>query len=128
MESNRTDIVEKGSNQGKEHATTPDASGQENELYWRVRPFYSADFDPETGTYHARVELPGIPKEHVKLRVLPDLFDLRATSGHTQYILTEYFPYEMDVNSLEAKYEFGLLLIKGRFKDPLDSAVDIKVS
>ncbi len=74
------------------------------------------------------MELPGVPKEHVKLRVLPEMFDLRATRKHTQYLLTEYFPYELDINSIEAKYENGLLLIKGRFKDPMESAVDIKLS
>nr|MDO8084591.1 Hsp20/alpha crystallin family protein [Candidatus Sigynarchaeum springense] len=101
---------------------------KDEEIYWRVRPYYSADFDSDTGEYNARVELPGVPKEQVRLRVLPDMFDLRATREHTQYLLTEYFPYEMDVNSIEAKYEHGLLLIKGKFKDPLDNAVDIKLS
>ncbi|MEX2681623.1 MAG: Hsp20/alpha crystallin family protein [Candidatus Sigynarchaeota archaeon] len=100
----------------------------DEEIYWRIRPYYSADFDCETGEYNARVELPGVPKENVRLRVLPDMFDLRATREHTQYLLTEYFPYEMDVNSIEAKYEHGLLLIKGKFKNPLDNAVDIKLS
>jgi len=98
---------------------------KEEEIFWRIRPYYSTDFDDETGEYSARVELPGVPKERVKLRVLPDLFDLRATREHTQYLLTEYFPYEMDPASIEAKYEHGLLLIKGKFKDPLDSAVEI---
>jgi len=102
--------------------------GKDEDIYWRIRPVYSADFDSETGEYNARVELPGVPKEHVKLRVLPDMFDLRATRKHTQYLLTEYFPYELDVNSIEAKYENGLLLIKGKFKDPMESAVDIQLS
>lgn len=97
-------------------------------IYWRIRPYYSSDFDSEAGEYNARVELPGVPKDQVKLRVLPEMFDLRATREHTQYLLTEYFPYELDINSIEAKYEHGLLLIKGKFKDPMDSAVEIKLS
>ncbi len=121
-EAKNTDIVE---NESKKDLSE---KGNDEDIYWRIRPNYSADFDSETGEYNARVELPGVPKEHVKLRVLPDLFDLRATRRHTQYLLTEYFPYEMDVNSIEAKYENGLLLIKGRFKDPMESAVDIQLS
>ncbi len=117
-----TSIVE---NQGKKDLSTKEKN---EEIYWRIRPFYSADFDSDTGEYNARVELPGVPKDHVKLRVLPDMFDLRATREHTQYLLTEPFPYELDVNSIEAKFEHGLLLIKGKFKDPLESAVDIKLS
>jgi len=101
---------------------------KDEEIYWRIRPYYSADFDADSGEYNARVELPGVPKDQVKLRVLPEMFDLRATREHTQYLLTEYFPYEMDVNSIEAKYEHGLLLVKGKFKDPMDSAVDIKLT
>jgi len=114
--------------QTKDTSLAENESKKDEEIYWRMRPYYSADFDPETGEYNARVELPGVPKDHVKLRLLPDMFDLRATRQHTQYLLTEYFPYEMDVNSVEARYENGLLLIKGKFKDPLDSAVDIKLS
>jgi len=121
-EAKNTDIVE---NESKKELSE---KANDEDIYWRIRPNYSADFDNETGEYNARVELPGVPKDHVKLRVLPDLFDLRATRQHTQYLLTEYFPYEMDVNSIEAKYENGLLLIKGRFKDPMESAVDIQLS
>jgi len=121
-EAKNTDIVE---NESKKELSE---KGNDEDIYWRIRPNYSADFDNETGEYNARVELPGVPKDHVKLRVLPDLFDLRATRQHTQYLLTEYFPYEMDVNSIEAKYENGLLLIKGKFKDPMESAVDIQLS
>jgi len=121
-EAKNTSMVE---NEAKKELTE---TGKDEDIYWRIRPVYSADFDNETGEYNARVELPGVPKEHVKLRVLPEMFDLRATRKHTQYLLAEYFPYELDVNSIEAKYENGLLLIKGRFKDPMESAVDIKLS
>jgi len=114
--------------QDKDTSMVASVNKKDEDIYWRIRPYYSADFDPETGEYNARVELPGVPKDQVKLRVLPDMFDLRATREHTQYLLTEYFPYEMDVNSIEAKYEHGLLLIKGKFKDPLDSAVDITLT
>jgi HSP20 family molecular chaperone IbpA len=119
------DIAAMATNEDTKDLTT---RSKEDEIYWRIRPFYNADIDNETGIYNARVELPGVPKDHVKLRVLPELFDLRATREHTQYVLTEYFPYELDPNTIEAKYEHGLLLIKGKFKDPLDSAVDIKLS
>nr|MDO8117672.1 Hsp20/alpha crystallin family protein [Candidatus Sigynarchaeota archaeon] len=102
-------------------------SGQDNEIFWRVRPYFSMDFNDATGEFNARVELPGVSKEHVKLRVLPDLFELKATTGHTQYTLCEYFPYEMNVDTIDAKYEHGLLVIKGKFKDPLDNAVQIKI-
>jgi len=112
----------------KEIKTDLAETGKEDDVFWRIRPYYSVDFDYDTGMYNARVELPGVPKEHVKLRVLPELFDVRATRQHTQYLLTEYFPYDVDPNSIEAKYEHGLLLIKGKFKDPLDDAVDIHLS
>jgi len=103
-------------------------SSENSEIYWRVRPYYSMDFDDGTGDFDARVELPGVSKEHVKLRVLPDLFELKATTGHTQYVLCEYFPYEMNVDSINAKYEHGLLVLKGKFKDPLENAVQINLA
>jgi len=101
---------------------------KEPEIWYRVRPHHAFDFDPCTGEFEGEVELPGVAREHVKLRVIPELYELRAAREHTLFTLAEYFPYEIDVDSFKAKYEHGLLLISGKFKDPLAGAVDIKLS
>jgi len=100
---------------------------RKDEIYWRIRPHHLIDFDCETGEFEARVELPGVPKENVKLRILPDLFDINATHKHTLYAITEYFPYVVNIDSVQGKYEHGLLSIKGKFKDKLADAVEINL-
>lgn len=97
------------------------------EIWYRVHPRHNFDFDAKTGEFHVLFELPGVPRENITLKVLPTMYDLRARREHTLYTATHYFPYEVDVDQVEAKYEEGLLTIKGAFKDKLADAVNIKL-
>lgn len=99
--------------------------GDAPKIRYRVRPRMYSNFDSASNAFEFEVHLPGVPKENIHLRVLPDLFDLKATREESLYALTEYFPYPIDVDSLEAKYANGLLRMKGRLKDPLSDAVEI---
>ncbi|MBD3187931.1 hypothetical protein GF325_13930 [Candidatus Bathyarchaeota archaeon] len=97
------------------------------EIWYRVHPRHSFDFDAKAGEFHVVFELPGVPRENITLKVLPTMYDLRARREHTLFTATHYFPYEVDVDQVEAKYEEGLLTIKGAFKDKLADAVNIKL-
>jgi len=103
---------------------------EKKETYiYRIRPRYYTNFDYAKGAFEYEVQLPGVAKDHVKLRILPELYDLHAQRDeHGVFTLTEYFPYEIDPDSVEAKYENGLLKFHGKVKDPMKGAVDIKLS
>ena len=85
------------------------------DIWYRVRPLFSSNLDVSTGEVTCEVQLPGVPKDNVKLRVLPELFDLKGTHAHVLYTLTEYFPFKINVDSLDAQYNDGLLRIKPNF-------------
>ena len=99
--------------------------GDSEDVWYRIRPTYSSHFDYSTGEFTSEVQLPGVPKERVNLRILPELFDLKATWEHVLWTLTEYFPVKVNVDTLDAQYNHGLLRIKVQFLDPLAEAVDI---
>jgi len=98
---------------------------KEDEAWYQIRPTYYSNFDTSAGEFECEVHLPGVGKDDVKLRVLPELFDLKAKREHVLFTLTEYFPCECDINSLDAKYENGLLRLRAKIRNPLESAVDI---
>jgi len=97
-------------------------------IQYRLIPDHYTNIDPSSGEWQIEIHLPGIKKEEISLRVLPDLFDLQAKrSDKNLYCLTEYFPYEISTDSIQAKYENGLLFIKGKIKDPMEKAFEIKI-
>jgi len=97
-------------------------------MQYRMIPDHYTNINSITGEWEIEIHLPGIKKEEINLRVLPDLFDLQAKrTEQNLYCLTEYFPYEISPDSIQAKYENGLLRIKGKIKDPLDKAFEIKI-
>ncbi|MHA1734092.1 MAG: Hsp20/alpha crystallin family protein [Promethearchaeota archaeon] len=98
---------------------------EKDEIWYEVYPNTCSSYDSGEGVFEYEVHLPGVLREDIDLRVLPELFDLKARREHVLYTATEYFPYEVDVGSVEGKYENGLLRISGKFKDPLADAVEI---
>lgn len=100
---------------------------KKDEIWYRVRPYHTYEIDAENGEFNARVEMPGVPKDKVTLKILPELFTLKGQREHTLYTLTEYFPYLIDVDNVDANYESGLLTLKGKFKDRLADAIEINL-
>jgi len=96
-----------------------------DETWYQIRPTYYSNFNSDEREFECEVHLPGVNKDDVKLRVLPELFDIKAKREHVLFTLTEYFPCELDVNSIHAKYENGLLRMKAKIRDPLEDAIDI---
>ncbi|OLS12149.1 MAG: hypothetical protein RBG13Loki_4215 [Promethearchaeota archaeon CR_4] len=100
-------------------------TGESEGVWYRIRPPFSSHFDYSTGEFTCEVQLPGVPKNRVKLRILPELFDLKGTCEHVLYTLTEYFPVKVNVDTLDVQYNHGLLRMKVQFLDPLAKAAEI---
>ncbi len=109
----------------KKTGAVAETKAKRDDTWYEIRPTYYSNFDSDARQFECEIHLPGVKKEEVKLRVLPELFDVKARREHVLFTLTEYFPYELDVNSIQAKYENGLLQLKAKIRDPLADAVDI---
>ncbi|HME51380.1 MAG TPA: hypothetical protein VKM55_04130 [Candidatus Lokiarchaeia archaeon] len=124
-ETDSEEAVEPNSEIVEQKGELAEQTDENEEIWYRIRPPFSSHFDYSTGEFISEIQLPGVPKDHVKLRILPELFDLKGTWKHVLYTLTEYFPVKVNVDTLDAQYNHGLLRMKVQFLDPLAEAVDI---
>lgn len=98
---------------------------------FKIVPYYTWDYDCENSRLEYEISLAGVPKENIKLKVLPTMFHLEAkrveetSEGH--FSLTKYFMDEVDPKSAEAKYDNGLLRFSVKLKNPMDDAIEIKL-
>lgn len=99
----------------------------EPEIRYRIRPKRYFSFDAENKEWTLEVHLPGVQKSEIKLRILPNLYDLKAYRGEALYSLTQYFPWDIETESVKADYENGLLIVSGKIRDPMVDAVPIKL-
>ena len=112
-------IVEKKSEAIQENA--------DQEIRYRIRPRRYFNFDAEDKEWNLEIHLPGVEKSEIKLRILPNLYDLKAYRGEVMYSLTQYFPWNIENESVKADYENGLLMISGKMRDPMADAIPIKL-
>ena len=114
MSESKTEIVEKK---------------EDKKMIYKVTPKYYGELDAENRTIKYKIELPGVESSGVELKVLPELWHLvakRYENNHeVNYVLTKYFTYEVDPDSIDAKFTNGLLNFTIKLKDPLAEAVDI---
>jgi len=104
------------------------AEQKEDEILYRLQPRHSWSVDYDTNDWLLEIELPGVLKDHVKIRYLEDFYELRATRDKVEYVLADYFPFDIDLKSVSGKYNQGLLTITGKIRDPLAEAVEVKLS
>jgi len=107
--------------------TKPEAA-QEAQIKYQITPTHYMSFDSENNEWELEVHLPGVAKENVKFKTLSDAYFLEARRDTALYSVSEYFPFDVDVASIQAKYENGLLVVKGKIKDPLAEAVNITLN
>ena len=73
-----------------------------------------------------QVALPGVQKEKIEMKVLPNYFTLRATRDEVLYALDlEMVKVEPEIST--ASYEEGLLKIELKRYNPLEHAYEVKI-
>jgi HSP20 family molecular chaperone IbpA len=81
----------------------------------------------EHSTYHIEIELPGVEKKSIKLRMHEDSFFIAGETDDTIYIGSYAVCCEVDPENAKAKYKNGLLTIDVPFKEPEFHSVDIQI-
>jgi HSP20 family protein len=100
----------------------------ENEKDYRI-PVSNVEYDKENHTYNLEVELPGIPKENINLEVSDNKLMITAENTSETYsrdFRTTYkIGHNINVESIEASFEDGLLSIKMKEIEPRVRKIDL---
>lgn len=76
-----------------------------------------------------QIALPGVKKEDIEIKALPEYFMLRAAreNANLVYNLDLEFGYKLEPEVHKATYEEGLLRVELKRYKPLDHAFDVKI-
>ncbi len=95
-----------------------------NDPSYKVTPRYGVW--SKDGIITVQIAIPGVKKENIEMRVLPNYFTLRAPRGEVMYALDlELNKVEPDIS--KAKYEEGLLKVELKQYNPLEHAYDVRI-
>jgi len=92
---------------------------------YRVTPRYGMWFDD--GKWILEIALPGVAKDHVKIKTLRDYFQLRAERDTILYALDLDFNFEIEQEKTKAEYKEGLLRVEFYPYKPLDHAFVVPI-
>ncbi|MBN1216136.1 MAG: Hsp20/alpha crystallin family protein [Candidatus Lokiarchaeota archaeon] len=83
--------------------------------------------DDEELIYHIEVELPGVDKENISIKMLEDSFYVRGETEKDIYVGSYGMCCLVRPKDAKAVYRDGLLKIDVPFKDPMEDAIEISI-
>ena len=112
---------------GEMTKTEKNEEEKQPKVKYRIRPTRYINYDVSENKWELEFHLPGVNKKNINLRFLKDAYALEAKRGEAVYHASEYLPFDIDQNSIEADYNNGLLYVSGKIRDPMDDAFEIKL-
>jgi len=94
----------------------------EQEVRYRVYPDIDSQVDYQNRTIDIEIALPGVAKEDIHLKFLPDWFYLDAKRDEIEYSGSFNLGTTVDPEKTTAKYSNGLLKVHAVIANPMDSA------
>jgi HSP20 family protein len=89
----------------------------EIDIETQIVPDICADHDDEK--YHIEIELPGVKKEDIELKMGVTSVCIKAPREDVTYNACYTLAHEIMVDSTTATFENGLLTVNAPFKEPL---------
>lgn len=95
---------------------------KENKVRYRAYPDISTYVDYNNRKVKVEISLPGVSKENISLKALPNWFYINANRDEIEYTANHSWGAEIVPEKTVALYNNGLLKITANIKDPLDGA------
>lgn len=93
----------------------------------KIAPDVCSYVDDDHERLYIEIELPGVVKKDIKLKMHEDSCNLIAARDDFDYVTAFTFCCPVKPEEAKAKYENGLLKIEIPFKDPMEDAVKVAV-
>ncbi len=96
----------------------------------RIAPIVCAEYDEESNSYDVEIQLPGVVKKDIDLKVLPGGFMVRAPRADhedTEYIGSYAFCCPVEEDNMGASFENGLLKAHFKLREPYDRARKVSI-
>jgi len=107
-----------------ETQTKPIEEKKAEPLFWVV-PTYHGWLEEKQ--FVLEFELPGVKKDEIKIKALPDEFLLEAKRERYGYHADLDLTFEIDPTKIKATYHEGLLRVEISLVDPTEKAVEVKI-
>jgi HSP20 family molecular chaperone IbpA len=94
----------------------------------RVAPEICSSTDDDLGVLSIEIQIPGVRKEDIVLKVRDDGLSLLAPRDDFDFSTTLAFCCPVNPDGVEAHYESGLLRISAPFRDVMEDAREVNIA
>lgn len=97
------------------------------EFRYNITPEIEYEIDYDNKAVNLDIELPGVEKKDIELKILPGEVHVKASRGNIDYHGDVEFGFDVIPEKTTAQYTNGLLHVRALIKDAMDEARTVEI-